>query len=192
MSLPQRIAVADDDAVMRLYFEKILPRLGHDVVALAANGRELVDQCRTCAPDLILTDIVMPELDGIAATALLWRETAIPVIVVSALDDPELASRAQANHILCCLCKPVKQADIAPVIGLALRRFEQFKTLYADTEDLARALEDRQYLERAKLLLKKQERVDEEQAFRCLQELASAGGLKLAEAARAVLNPSGT
>ena len=41
-----RIAVADDEPRMRAYFQKILPRLGHQVVAVARTGRELVEQCR--------------------------------------------------------------------------------------------------------------------------------------------------
>ena len=41
-----RIAVADDEPDMREYFERILPRLGHEVVSVAATGTELVEHCR--------------------------------------------------------------------------------------------------------------------------------------------------
>ena len=65
-----RILVADDEPDMRDYFRKVLPRLGHTVVAAAETGAELIAQCRTHRPDLVITDIKMPELDGIdAATA---------------------------------------------------------------------------------------------------------------------------
>jgi response regulator NasT len=46
MTEPLRIAVADDEPDMRDYFARILPRLGHQVVASAANGEELVARCR--------------------------------------------------------------------------------------------------------------------------------------------------
>ena len=42
----------------------MLPRLGHAVVAAAANGRELVELCREQKPDLIIADVRMPEMDG--------------------------------------------------------------------------------------------------------------------------------
>ncbi|HRX78261.1 MAG TPA: response regulator, partial [Pirellulaceae bacterium] len=66
-----RIAVADDEPDMQEYFEKILPRLGHEVVSIAETGRQLVEHCETLNPDLVITDIKMPDMDGIeAATAI--------------------------------------------------------------------------------------------------------------------------
>ena len=67
MSRALRIAVADDEPDMRDYFRTILPRLGHEVVAVAETGRELVEQCRATRPDLVITDIKMPDMDGIDA-----------------------------------------------------------------------------------------------------------------------------
>ena len=124
-----RIAVADDEPDMRDYFRKILPRLGHAVVAVAENGRELVEQCRAVRPDLVITDIKMPDMDGIDAATQLYQEAPVPVILVSAYHDPELIARAGADHILGYLVKPIKQADLQPVIGLAMRRFEQFQAV---------------------------------------------------------------
>jgi response regulator NasT len=129
MTRPLRIAVADDEPDMRDYFQKCLPRLGHKVVAVASNGRELVEQCRACRPDLVITDIKMPELDGIEAAIEIYRERPVPVILVSAYHDAALVERAEADHILGYLVKPLKQADLEPVIGLAVRRFEQFQEL---------------------------------------------------------------
>ena len=47
-----RIAVADDELDMRDFFERMLKRLGHQVVSVAENGRELVKHCRELRPDL--------------------------------------------------------------------------------------------------------------------------------------------
>ena len=53
-----RIVVADDEPVMRDYFQRMLPWLGYEVVAAAANGRELVELCHEKKPDLIIADVV--------------------------------------------------------------------------------------------------------------------------------------
>ncbi len=82
-----RIAVADDEADVREFFERYLPRLGHQVVASAEDGRRLVELCRTAKPDLIITDVRMPGLDGLAAVGELFREQSVPVIVVTAYSD---------------------------------------------------------------------------------------------------------
>jgi response regulator NasT len=187
MSQPLRIAVADDEPDMRDYFVKILPRLGHRVVVVAQTGAELVEQCRAQHPDLVLTDIKMPDMDGIEAALHLYREQAVPVILVSAHHDPELIKRAEADHIMAYLVKPIKQADLGPAISLALRRFEQFEALRREAADLKLALEDRKVIERAKGVLMKRAGLDEPSAFRRLQKTASDRNLKLVEVARMIV-----
>ena len=130
-----RIVVADDEPDMRDYFRKILPRLGHTVVAAAETGNDLIAQCRTHRPDIVITDIKMPDLDGIDAATKLYAERPIPVILVSAYSDANLLGRAEADHILAYLVKPIKQADLEPAIGLAWRRFEQFEALRREASD---------------------------------------------------------
>jgi response regulator NasT len=182
-----RIAVADDEPDMRDYFRKSLSRLGHQVVVVAQNGRELVEQCRALKPDLVITDIKMPDMDGIDAATQLYRERPIPVILVSAFHDPELIARAGADHILGYLVKPIKQADLEPTIALAVRRFEQFEELRKEAADLRQALEDRKVIERAKGILMKRASLDEQEAFRRLQKLASEKSRKLVDIATMVL-----
>ena len=96
MTKSLRIAIADDEPDMRDYFAKILPRLGHQVVALAENGAELLRLCRSAHPDLVITDIKMPDMDGIDAAIKIYQEEQIPVILVSAYYDPALIRRAEA------------------------------------------------------------------------------------------------
>jgi response regulator NasT len=129
MNQPLRIAVADDEPDMREYLQKLLPRLGHQVVAVAANGRQLVEQCHATQPDLVISDIKMPDMDGIDAAVQIYRERPVPVILVSAYHDAALIERAEADHILGYLVKPIKPADLEPAIALAMRRFEQWQEL---------------------------------------------------------------
>jgi AmiR/NasT family two-component response regulator len=187
MNTPLRIAVADDEPDMRDYFARILPHLGHRVVAVAKNGAELVSLCRTACPDLVITDIKMPELDGIEAAMQIYQESPVPVILVSAHHDPELIERAEADHVMAYLVKPIKQTDLVPVIALAMRRFEQFQALRQETADLKQALDDRKVIERAKGILMKRAALDEPSAFRRLQKTASDRNLKLVEVARMII-----
>jgi two-component system, response regulator PdtaR len=187
MSQPMRIVVADDEPDMRDYFLKILPRLGHQVLAAAQNGRELLEQVRALHPDLVITDIKMPDMDGIDAATQIYRDYPVPVILVSAYHEPQLIDRAEADHIMAYLVKPIKQADLQPTISLAQRRFEQFQALRHEAQDLRQALEDRKLIERAKGLLMKKTKLDEQESFRRLQKLASEKNLKLAQLARMII-----
>jgi two-component system, response regulator PdtaR len=187
MTPSYRIAVADDEQDMREYFQEMLPRLGHCVVAAARTGRELVELCRSAKPDLVITDIKMPDLDGIDAAIQIYRDRPAPVILVSAYHDAELIARAEMDHIMGYLVKPIKQADLAPTIAIAVRRFEHFQALRRETADLRQALADRKVIERAKGILMKKGRLDESEAFRRLQKLASEKNRKLVDIAGMIL-----
>jgi AmiR/NasT family two-component response regulator len=187
MTSSLRVVVADDEPDMRDYFQRALPRLGHAVVGVAQDGRELVEQCRAAQPDLVITDIKMPDMDGIDAAVRIYQERPVPVILVSAYHDATLVARAEADHILGYLVKPIKQADLGPVIALAMRRFEQFQALRQEAADLRQALEDRKTIERAKGVLMKRAGLDEQEAFRRLQKTASEKSRKLVEIAQMIL-----
>ncbi len=187
MTRPLRIVVADDEPDMRDYFRKILPRLGHQVLAAAETGRDLVDLCRKAGPDLVITDIKMPDMDGIDAASQIYQERPVPVILVSAYHDPELIARAEADHIMGYLVKPIKQSDLEPAIALATKRFEQFEALRKEAADLRQALEDRKIIERAKGLLMRKVGLDEQEAFRRLQKVAMDSNRRMIEVAHMVL-----
>jgi response regulator NasT len=150
-----RIAVADDEPDMRDYFRKSLPRLGHQVVAVARDGRELVELCKIQRPDLVITDIKMPDMDGIDAAVRICRERPVPVILVSAYHDPKLIACAESDYVLGYLVKPIEQADLEPVIALAVRRFEQLEAIRREASSLRQALEDRKVIERTNEILMK-------------------------------------
>lgn len=118
-----RIVIADDEQDMRDYFARVLPRLGHQVVGVARNGRELVELCHAFEPDLVITDLKMPELDGVEAAIEVNRERPVAVLLVSAYHEAAIA-RAAEEHIFGYLVKPIKQTDLTPAIELAWQRFQ--------------------------------------------------------------------
>src|SRR5438132_1074779 len=79
-----RIVLADADKDTRDSLEELLRRLGHDVVASVATGRDLVERCLAVHPDLIVTDVPLPELDGVEAADQVNRTAPTPVVLVSA------------------------------------------------------------------------------------------------------------
>jgi response regulator NasT len=118
------MAVADDEPVMRSYFLKMLPRLGHQVVCAAATGRELVEQCCRLYPDLVLTDVNMPEMNGLDAAASLYDCLAIPATLISAQQADSLIRCAESAYIVAFLSKPIKQADLQSALNIAMRHCE--------------------------------------------------------------------
>jgi CheY-like chemotaxis protein len=111
-----RIAVADDEPDVRDYFQVMLPRLGHKVVATAANGRELVELCREHKPDLVITDVRMPEMDGDVAIQQICQFWPIPFILISAYSKPIAMLEAFGAIGRAYLTKPVKRDDLIEAI----------------------------------------------------------------------------
>lgn len=187
MSTSLRIAVADDEPDMRDFFQRILPYLGHEVVAAAENGRQLVERCRECGPDLIITDIEMPELDGLEAVREICRERLIPVVLVTAHNEPEMIERAAKAPVLAYLIKPIRKEDLPPAIALAMQRSREFQALQQQADDLRQALHDRKLIERAKGILMKRAGLDEPAAFRRLQQLSNDKNQKLVQIAETLI-----
>jgi response regulator NasT len=187
MNRSLRIALADDDAAARDYLLAVLPLLGHDVVAAARDGDALVAACRAEAPDLVIADVHMPGLGGIEASRRVYEESPLPVILASARPDASTLDRADHDHVLAFLVKPIRQADLEPAIVVAVSRFEQLQALRRETADLRQALEDRKLIERAKSALMRRTGLPEHDAFRRLQRLASDRNRKLADVARMIL-----
>lgn len=120
-----RIIVADDDRRMREFYQEVLARMGHEVVATAEDGRELVDVCLTTPADLVVSDIRMPDIDGVHAAQIVARRVKVPFLFVSAYRDEYLIDEAELDVSVGHLVKPVKQEDLAQTIPEALRRFRR-------------------------------------------------------------------
>lgn len=83
-----KILIADDHSLFRDSLRSLLEARGLEVVGEARNGREAVDLARRLSPDVVLMDLSMPEVDGLAATRLLSAELPqVKVVVLTASDD---------------------------------------------------------------------------------------------------------
>jgi CheY-like chemotaxis protein len=118
MTQALRIAVADDEPDVRDYFRRMLPRLGHEVVAAASNGRELVEICREHKPDLVIADVRMPEMDGDTAVQQICQIWPIPFILISAYSKTTGMIEGFGSARWTYLTKPVKRDDLETAIEL--------------------------------------------------------------------------
>jgi two-component system, NarL family, response regulator LiaR len=85
-----KLVIADDHALFRESLKSLLGARGHEVLAEARNGREAVAMAHRFKPDVVLMDLAMPELDGLAATRLIAADLpGVRVVVLTASDDDQ-------------------------------------------------------------------------------------------------------
>ena len=98
--LRPRIVLAEDHGEIAEQLRALLAS-EFDVVTIVADGQALLRAAEVAHPDVVVTDIVMPELDGIAATAaLVAKRPDLRVVLVTVHDEPELVERGQATGAL--------------------------------------------------------------------------------------------
>jgi DNA-binding NarL/FixJ family response regulator len=114
--------VVDDSISIRTEIRLMLEEAGLTVVGEGSHGAEGVMLARELRPDVVVMDVRMPILDGIAATGHITRELpGTRVIVFSAFDDQELADAALAAGAAGFLTKGASPADIASAVRDAAR-----------------------------------------------------------------------
>jgi adenylate cyclase len=136
---PAKILVVDDTPKNVKLLVDLLTIKGYDVVA-AASGREALGQVETERPDLVLLDVVMPEMSGYEVCRKIREipETRIlPVVMVTALDPSEERIKGIEAGADDFLTKPINQAELLARVRSLLRIKELYDTVQAQTAELS-------------------------------------------------------
>ena len=165
-----RVIVADDESIVRMDLREMLDSLGYLVVGEAGDGESAVHLSRELKPDIVIMDIKMPGMDGIDAGRVLTEERIAPVLLLTAYSQQDLVERAKEAGVMAYIVKPFHEADLAPAIEVALRRWREFRALEQEVEDLKEALETRKLVDRAKGILMDTQGLSEADAFRRIQK----------------------
>jgi response regulator NasT len=167
-----RVVIAEDEALIRLDLREMLRDEGFDVVGEAADGEQAVALATELRPDVVICDIKMPKMDGIAAAAQITGNRVAPVVMLTAFSQRDLIERARDAGAMAYLVKPFEKRDLLPAIEMATSRFAEITALEAEVSGLRERLEARKLIERAKGALMTAHAMTEPQAFRWIQRAA--------------------
>jgi len=184
---PLRVLVADDEALIRMGLKTMLTEAGYQVVGEAGDGRRALALVRKLDPDLIFLDLKMPEPDGLAVAEQVLAEGPRPIVVLTAYGDREYVDRAKRLGVMAYLVKPIKEADLAPTIEMALTHFKTLGALSGEIRSLEEALETRKLIERAKGVLMQHEGLSEADAFSKIQKASRDGRRSMKEVSQEIL-----
>jgi two-component system, response regulator PdtaR len=186
----RRVLIAEDEALIRLDLAEMLVEEGYDVVGEAGDGETAVRLTEELKPDLVILDIKMPIMDGLAAAEKIAGARLAPVVILTAFSQRDLVERARAAGAMAYLVKPFQKSDLVPAIEIALSRFSELSTLETEVASLTERLETRKSVERAKGALMTQYGMTEPQAFKWIQRTAMDHRMTMREVADRILAES--
>jgi AmiR/NasT family two-component response regulator len=167
-----RVVIAEDEALIRLDLREMLIEEGFDVVGEAGDGEQAVALAYDLSPDVVICDVKMPKMDGIAAAAQIAGKRIAPVVMLTAFSQRDLVEKARDAGAMAYLVKPFQKRDLLPAIEMATSRFAEIKALEAEVTGLRDRLEARKLIERAKGTLMSVHGMSEPAAFRWIQRAA--------------------
>ena len=138
-----RVLIAEDEALIRLDLKEMLEEEGYAVVGEAADGEEAVALAGSLRPDLVILDVKMPKLDGIAAAEQIAGGRVAPVVILTAFSQRDLVERAREAGAMAYLVKPFQKKDLVPTIEMATSRFAEIVALEQEVGGLHERLEAR-------------------------------------------------
>ncbi len=184
---PRRVVIAEDEALIRLDLAEMLAEEGYDVVGQAEDGLRAVELAVGLRPDLVILDVRMPRLDGIAAAEQIAGQRIAPVVILTAFSQRDLVERARDAGAMAYLVKPFDKSDLVPAIEMAVSRFGELRQLESEVADLGERLETRKLVDRAKGVLQESLGLSEPESFRWIQKTAMDLRLSMRQVAEGVV-----
>ncbi|GAB3783708.1 ANTAR domain-containing response regulator [Nocardioides ungokensis] len=181
------VVIAEDEALIRMDLAEMLTEEGYDVVGQAGDGAKAVELAEQLRPDLVILDVKMPVLDGIAAAERIAGQRIAPVVILTAFSQRDLVERARDAGAMAYLVKPFSKGDLVPAIEMAVSRFAEVTLLEQEVADLQDRLETRKAVDRAKSILQQQLQLSEPEAFRWIQKTAMDLRLSMRQVAEGVV-----
>jgi DNA-binding response OmpR family regulator len=114
-----RILIVDDDRDARELIGSVLAEAGY-AVEVAEDGYAAIEKLSVVRPDLVLTDLRMPGLNGVDLAQRIRTEGDLPVILTTGAETHDLCTGAEAYGAVACLTKPINLDELLWTIEMAL------------------------------------------------------------------------
>lgn len=120
--MKKRLMIVDDSRVMELQIRKLLEDSDYEVAAYCENGEEAIASYREVLPDIVLTDIIMPGIDGLEAAQVIVEEhPQARVVMMTSLTDDGSLNEADTVGARGFLVKPLTREALLEALDEALR-----------------------------------------------------------------------
>jgi response regulator NasT len=175
-----RVAILDDHERSRAALRAAIWAAGGEVAGEAHRCVDVPALLERTRPSVGIFAVGLPDGDGLAVAADVIAQGTCPVVLFTSHTDDALVERATAVGVMAYLLKPLRPAELAPALELAIARWQEAQTLRV-------RLEERKIIERAKGTMMQRHGLTEDEAFKRLRRTAMDTRRPMVEIARAVL-----
>ncbi len=183
--MPVRVVIAEDEWLVAAALRRQVELSGYEVVGTVGTGSAALAACRAEGPDLVLMDVQMPEMDGLAATREIMQ--ACPTCVVIVTGRAQLEQAARQAGAMSYVMKPLLGSQIPRVVEAARQRFRRFEEVRRASASPEEAVETWQAVQRAIDVLVGRDSLSEDDALAHLQQHAREQSLPLRAAAEELI-----
>jgi response regulator NasT len=183
-----RVVLVDGVADRAAWVKESLEVSGFVVMAVLSTGVDLPRLVGELSPDVIVVDIDCPDrdiLEGMRQVALDHRR---PVVMFSQDGDTKMIRASVEAGVAAYVVDGLRPDRVKPVVDVAIARFKQFQELHSELDRTKATLAGRKLVERAKGILMKRRRCEEEEAFRLMRKMAMDQKLRLVDIANKVID----
>ncbi|MGD8428740.1 MAG: response regulator [Balneolaceae bacterium] len=122
-SMGKKVLIVEDDMIISMVLERMILKLGHNVINKVITGRDAIDSALNLSPDLILMDIQLKDdIDGITAMQEIRKKSDVHVIYITGNSDQYNLSRAKETNFVDYLVKPIQMSHLKKSISKAFSK----------------------------------------------------------------------
>lgn len=182
------VMLVDRDPERGDLLQEALAEVGYRVIARIEDDESLSSEVSKHRPDVIVIDMESPGRDTLEQMRQINRDQPKPIIMFSDARDPGLIREAVRAGVSAYVVDGLSRERIMPIVEVAVERFRELQNLRKELEETKSQLADRKVIEKAKGILMKKHRLDEEAAYRLMRKTAMSRNLKLVDLANILVS----
>jgi response regulator NasT len=183
-----RVLVVDESEERAELLREGLRQAGCEVAASLSSPFALLESVKNERPDVIVIDTDSPSRDVLEHIVMVTQHTPRPIVMFANDGAPDTIRNAVRAGVSAYVVDGLDPARLKTIVDVAIARFENFQTLRAQLANAEGRLEERKLVERAKGLLMKSRKLDEDAAYAALRRMAMDRKLKLGEVAQRIID----
>ncbi len=182
-----RVMVVDESTECAELLRQGLQAAGHIVVATLGGTINILAQVERHKPDVIVISMDSPDRDSLEHICVVSQNQPKPIVLFTQAQDSNTIEAAVRAGVTAYVVDGLESSRVQSILNVAVARFNQYQALQLELAQSKAEIGERKQIERAKGLLMKQRRWDEETAFRALRKMAMDRNIRLADAAEQVI-----